>query len=62
MNCARIPLPYSTKVDFSEKQNPPLADAIWAVARGHETLVLCEDEFRSTIYVLDGESLLRRQP
>ena len=22
---------------------PPLADAIWADARGHETLVLCED-------------------
>ena len=27
---------------------PPLADAIWAVACGHDTLVLCEDEFPST--------------
>ena len=45
-----------------EANKPPLADAIWAVAHGDDTPVLCEDESASMTYVLDGGSLLQRLP
>ena len=60
MNRARIPSPslFDASGFLREANKPPLADAIWAVTRGDETPVLCEDESASMTYVLDGGLLL----
>ena len=56
MNLARIPSPslFDTSGFLKEANKPSLADALWAVAHGDETPVLCEDEPAPMTYVLNG--------